>query len=193
MPAIGPSGWLIQRRTPTLRAGYAADSARAWALAIRRAVASSGSTSTRATADGVQPKLFWQIFGARRALTSSRRFVSSIDPQLDLTSQTSTTRRSMCLARTSIDPRSPYSENVTSVATFQPAALSTPITASISVACRQSRSLSNSAPFHHAVILMRAPICAKWSRRSARRRSAAPPFSSRITKPRERPGLIRSR
>lgn len=53
-------------------------------------------------------------------MTSSVRNVSSIDPQSLLISLTSTAQTASKAPKMSIYPRSPYSENVTSVSQRQP-------------------------------------------------------------------------
>ena len=65
----------------------------------------------------VPPNRSCAIFGPRRTFASCRRRSSSADVISVLTSTTRSTRRPGCQASTSIEPRSPNSEYVTSVRT----------------------------------------------------------------------------
>ena len=120
-PDNGASGARSQAFTSMLRAGKACPNV-AWCSATRRrAELVSGSTRRRLTRIGRQP-ILTAMSRARRTLRSS---VASMPPTSGTTDFTSITRRvfdAAWNARMSMEPRSPYSLKVTSVATDHPSA-----------------------------------------------------------------------
>ena len=109
----------------------------------RRAVVPSATTRNRETPRQVHPA-FLATMGARRALRSTPITVRPASATVAFTSLTATCPVGGCQARTSIDPRSPNSENVASTITSHPARRYSR-TSTTMAACAASRSLSRFA------------------------------------------------
>ena len=84
--------------------------------------------------------------GPRRALRSMPYSIACTSGVTDLTSITTSARRTGCHASTSIEPRSPPRANDTSTATSQPVARNQATTRSTSAACPSSSSRSSPSP-----------------------------------------------
>ncbi len=164
MPEIDRSGALSQVRISRERAGYAEVIVTSCRRTMLRAVELDGRMSRRPRWVGRTPNVRAASFGARRTFTSSERFVSSREPNVDLISQTATAYVFSCSAKRSIEPRSPNSENVTSTFVCQPRRRNTDAAASTVEAWSRSSSWSAAAPFHQAFMRRRASTAAKARR-----------------------------
>jgi hypothetical protein len=148
---------------------------------IRRSRSSPGITRIRPTTAGCQPNRADAIFGARRSFASSTRCISSVEPMSDFTSTTATARYRSLAPRTSIEPRSPKSENETSTAVSQRRRSSSRTVRSTRDAWRSSSSRSAAAPSHQTPNQPRALTASNIRRRRSSETEPAPPASTAMT------------
>jgi len=164
IPCLVPTGRLSHCRTSTVRAGSAAASVVASTSTRRRAVRSSGRTSSLVTelADQPRPRA---ISRPSRPFRSSATSIACMSGTTDLTSTTSNDELGGWMARTSTEPRSPRMANDTSAAVSHCAAPRIASVRSTSTACRLSRSRSSPSPCQRSRSSSRAPSAAatRWS------------------------------
>ena len=178
-PAIAPTGRRIHSRSSIVRAGSAASSSARAEATRRRAVVSSGITRIRATDRGRQPNWRWTNVGASRTFSLSFRSVASIEVRSVFTSITAIARSTWRRQSTSIEPRSPNSEYVTSGSDVHPHKSTVRTNAATSAAWRASRSRSRSPPRQRTSETSDAPAASKI-RRSVR--SDVPSICPRSTR-----------
>lgn len=142
-----PSGRRSQPRTSTVRAGSAARKVAACSSTRRRAVRSSGRTSSRVTDVTFQPRSS-AISRARRPFRSMPVSMACMSGTTDLISITRSDPVAGWKARISIEPRSPRTLNETSVAVSQALEARISRTWSTSRACRRSSRRSRPSPCH---------------------------------------------
>jgi len=181
MPDIGPTGRCSQRRTSAVRAGSESDSNGSRRSIRRRLVRSSSITMSRPMCVGTRSNRSRTMPGNSRALTSRRRCSSSAEAIDVLISMATAAPVPACSPTRSIDPRSPYTENVTSDNTAHPYARS--IAAAVALTCAWSRSSSRSTspPRHRGETSMRASTAANSRRTVAIDNVSRCPRSARET------------
>lgn len=169
-----------------VRAGRAVSNMARCRSTRRRAVRSSGKTSSRETERTRHPRSC-AIADARRTFRSRVPSVAWRSGTTDFTSTTTRDPVSRWNARMSIVPRSPRMLNETSVATSQPASRKSVSTASVRSAWAASRSRSSASPCQRMRTLTDAPRAAA-TRTSVRTVAAsARPRSIRAIVERETP------